>query len=121
MGDRPLQARTALVRLHFRCWKRCLFISNMVTRSFPNTAFSLPSATISRLFSGFWRLCFLMYSQTLLTVSGRDRGLEPTTAASSLDGCIGFIKAGFALRPDVPSFDSLLPALLAISLSHSVG
>src|ERR671932_2492210 len=120
MGDRPLQARTALVQLHFRCWKRCLFISNMVTRSFPNTAFSLPSATISRLFSGFWRLCFLMYSQTLLTASGRDRGLEPTTAASSLDGCMGFMRAGLALRPDALSFDPLLPALFAILCSRTV-
>jgi len=45
---------------------------------------------ISRQFSGFCRLCERMYSQTLLTTSPRDKGLEPTTAASSSEGCSGF-------------------------------
>jgi hypothetical protein len=39
---------------------RCLFISNIVTLSLPKTFFSFSSATISRLFSGFWRLCALI-------------------------------------------------------------
>ena len=42
---------------HVRCWARCLFISNMVTLSLPNTFLSLSSARISRRFSGFCRLC----------------------------------------------------------------
>jgi hypothetical protein len=36
-----------------------------------------------------------MYSHTLLTTSVRGSGEEPTTAASSVEGCNGFIKAGF--------------------------
>ena len=48
------------VRAHFRCWARCLFISNMVTLSLPNTLRSLSSARISRRFSGFCRLLDLM-------------------------------------------------------------
>ncbi len=36
----------------------------------------------------------LMYSHILLTTSMRGRGDEPITAASSLDGCRGFIRAG---------------------------
>jgi hypothetical protein len=36
-----------------------------------------------------------MYSHILLTTSGRGRGEEPTTAASSVEGCSGFIRAGF--------------------------
>src|SRR4051794_21969191 len=46
--------------LYSRCWARCLFISNMLTLSLPNTARSLSSALISRLFCGFWSLCVLM-------------------------------------------------------------
>src|SRR3954470_17434131 len=45
---------------YFRCWARCLFISNMVTRFLPNTAWSFSSAMISRLFCGSWSLFFLM-------------------------------------------------------------
>src|SRR5215213_10301474 len=45
---------------YLRCWARCLFISNMVTRVLPNTAWSFSSAMISRLFCGSWSLCFLM-------------------------------------------------------------
>src|SRR5689334_1954117 len=70
----------------------------MVTDFLPNTLSSLSSATISRLFFGFWRSCFLMYSHTLLTTSGRGSGFEPTTAAHSFDGCRGFISAGLTLR-----------------------
>lgn len=39
---------------YFRCWARYLFISNIVALSLPKTFFSLSSARISRLFSGFW-------------------------------------------------------------------
>ena len=39
--------------LHFRCWARYLFISNIVTLSLPKTALSLSSAMISRLFASF--------------------------------------------------------------------
>src|SRR3712207_120695 len=74
----------------------------MVTFFFPNTGSSLSSARISRRFSGFCRLCCLMYSHTLLTTSPRGKGPEPTTAASSFEGCKGFCSAlGF------------LPAVLA--------
>jgi hypothetical protein len=45
---------------YVRCCARCLFISNMVTLSLPNTLRSLSSARISRRFSGFCRLCVLM-------------------------------------------------------------
>jgi len=41
------------IRSHLRCWARYVFISNMVTRSLPNTARSLSSALISRLLAGF--------------------------------------------------------------------
>ena len=33
--------------------------------------------------------------------------MEPTTAASSLDGCKGFIRAGFTFLPDDPFFSAL--------------
>src|SRR5215204_6303630 len=55
-----LQIAERLGSFYVRCWARCLFISNMLTLSLPNTARSLSSATISRLFCGFWRLFFLM-------------------------------------------------------------
>jgi len=40
----------------------------------------------------------------------RDTGLEPTTAASSFDGCKGFIRAGLTFLPDAP-----LPALAVLA------
>src|SRR5215210_3294016 len=43
-----------------------------------------------------------MESHTLLTTSGRGSGSEPTTAASSLDGCNGRIRAGLTFLPDAP-------------------
>jgi hypothetical protein len=61
----------------------------------PKMAWSFSSARISRLFSGFWRFLALMYSYTLLTTSVRGNGEEPTTPASSVEGCNGFIRAGF--------------------------
>src|SRR6478752_5886311 len=88
--------QTDRVRYRVRCRARCLFISNMVTLSLPNTSLSLLSARISRRLSGFCRLWDLMYSQTLLTTSPRGSGPEPTTAASASDGCSGRCKA-FAL------------------------
>ena len=45
---------------YLRCRARCEFILNIVTLSLPKTGLSLASAMISRLFSGFWSLCFLM-------------------------------------------------------------
>src|SRR6516162_6395872 len=66
---------------------RCLFISNMVTLSLPKTLRSSSSARISRRFSAFCRLCERMYSHILLTTWPRASGLQPTTAASSCDGC----------------------------------
>src|SRR3954447_21453517 len=57
-----------------------------------------------------------MYSQTLLTTSGRGSGLEPTTAASSFDGCKGLIRAGLTFLPD-----ELLPALASLPDVPSAG
>src|SRR4051795_1848515 len=51
-----------------------------------------------------------MWSQTLLTTSGRGSGSEPTTAASSFDGCNGLIRAGLTFLPDAP-----LPALAVLA------
>src|SRR5882757_9229808 len=70
----------------------------MVTLSLPKTLRSLLSARISRRFSGFCRLFARIYFQILLTTSPRGRGLGPTTAASSSDGCSGFCSA-FGLPP----------------------
>src|SRR4051794_27129078 len=68
----------------------------MLTLSLPsNTAQSLSSARISRLFAGFCRLLALMYPHTLLTTSVLGSGADPTTAASSFEGCSGFARAGF--------------------------
>src|SRR3712207_2117977 len=64
----------------------------------PNTAWSLSSARISRLFCGFWSWWALMEAHTLLTTSGRGSGAEPTTAARAWDGCKAFIRAGLGLR-----------------------
>ena len=47
---------------------------------------------ISRLFAGFCRLCFLIYSQILLTASVRASGASPMTAASSFEGVSGAAK-----------------------------
>jgi len=50
----------AVTRDYFRWFERCLFISNIVQRSLPNTLRSLSSAMISRLFCGFCRLFLRM-------------------------------------------------------------
>ena len=44
---------------------------------------------------------FLMYAQSFFVSSGRDSGVEPTTAASLSSGWTGFMKAGFGLRLEV--------------------
>src|SRR5690348_2643070 len=95
--------------LHFRWPARCLFISNIVTLSLPKTFRSLSSARISRRFSGFCRLCERMYSHILLTTWPRASGAEPTTAASSFDGCSGFCSA-FAL-PALAFFSRVFVAI----------
>ena len=74
-------------------------------------------------FSGFCRLCERMYSHILLTTWPRDSGREPTTAASSSDGCSGFCRA-FALPPlafsgDLVAID-LLQSWNAVELHQSV-
>src|SRR3546814_14053537 len=83
----------------FRCWATYLFISNIVTLSLPNIGRSLSSLLISRRFSGFCRSFFLMYSHSFLTTWRLGRGSEPTTAANSLDGWSGFIKAETGRAP----------------------
>src|SRR5712671_5280025 len=59
----------------------------------PKTLRSLSSARISRRLSGFCRSCERIYSHILLTTCPRGSGFEPTTAASSSDGCSGFCRA----------------------------
>src|ERR1700712_1954581 len=75
---------------------------------------------ISRLLASFWSLCFLIYSQTLLTTSVRGSGSDPTTAASSFDGVNGFEKAlgapatfGFAVLVAGAFFGAAVAAALA--------
>jgi hypothetical protein len=85
------------VRRYVRCWEKNLFISNIVALSLPKIFLSAASAMISRLLAGFWRLFFLIYSQTLLTTSPRGSGSDPTITARSSDGCRGFCKAFGAL------------------------
>jgi hypothetical protein len=43
----------------------------------------------------------LMYAQSFFVSSGRDSGVEPTTAESLSSGWTGFMKAGFGLRLEV--------------------
>jgi hypothetical protein len=59
-GGRGDFARRVSGRRYVRCRARCLFISNMPTRFFPNTGSSLASARISRRFLGSCRPCCLM-------------------------------------------------------------
>src|SRR5207302_4552528 len=99
---------------HFRWPARCLFISNMVTLSLPKTLRSLSSARISRRFSGFCRLCKRMYSHILLTTWPRGSGPEPTTAASSSDGCSGFCRA--FILPGLAFFSRVLVGIDPLQL-----
>src|SRR3954468_10361883 len=53
---------------------------------------------------------------------GRGSGSEPTTAASSFDGCKGFIRAGltFLLDPPLPAL-AVLPAVPSAGLAFLAG
>src|SRR3954464_9344841 len=55
-----LQIAERLGSFYVRCWARCLFISNMLARCVPDTAWGFSAAMISRLLAGSWRLCVLM-------------------------------------------------------------
>ena len=60
---------------YFRWFDRCLFISNMLTRSLPpKIGLRVASATISRLFCGFCRLFLRMWSHTFETTWLRGSG-----------------------------------------------
>src|SRR3989344_2324225 len=84
---------------YFICAETSFVISNIVTSLLPpKTAFSLSSARIFRLFFGFWRSCFLMYSQIFLTTWERGIGPAPTTASRSASRLRGFDKAGLSAR-----------------------
>src|SRR6185503_2104480 len=83
-GDPPrrIPFMTGWAEAYFRWFDRCLFISNMLTRSLPpKTFFSLSSARISLLFCGFCRLFLRMWSQILDTTWLRGSGSLPVIAA----------------------------------------
>src|SRR3954452_10105722 len=83
------RAPSLLVSLetYFRWFERCLFISNMLTRSLPpKIGFSVESAMISRLFCGFCRLFLRMWSHTFETTWLRGSGALPVIFARSADG-----------------------------------
>jgi hypothetical protein len=62
-----------------------------------------------------------MYSYTLLTTSVRGNGEEPTTPASSVEGCNGFIRAGFGfLAAFVPAWSCFVWTALDIDMEGSV-
>src|SRR5262245_58047714 len=66
----------------------------MLTDPFPpNTALSLSSALIIRLFFLSWRPFFLMYAQSFFVTSVRGIAFAPTTSASVALGVTGFMKA----------------------------
>lgn len=79
-------------------WLEVSFVISNIETSLlpPKIAFSLSSAKIFLLFFGFWRLCFLMYSQSFLTTWDLGIGPLPTTASSSEERFSGFNKAGLA-------------------------
>ena len=56
------------------------------------------SALIMRRFFESWRPFRLMYCQSFFVTSVRGIGELPTTEASSLLGCIGFMNAAFGVR-----------------------
>src|SRR6185312_11277597 len=85
---------------YFRWFERCLFISNMLTRSLPpKIGLSVESAMISRLFCGFCRLFFRMWSHTFETTWLRGSGWLPVILARSADGVTGRASPPPALRP----------------------
>ena len=91
-----------VILIYFRCFETSLVISNMLTWLLPlNTGLSASSALIMILFFLSCRPRFLIYAQSFFVSSGRDSGVEPTTAASLSSGWTGFMKAGFGLRLEV--------------------
>src|SRR6476620_12517153 len=74
----------------------------------PKIGCNLSSAMISRLFSGFWSLFFLMCAHIFFVTSLRGSGSVPTIFESSADGVMGFMNALFFVA---------LPASFAMSLS----
>src|SRR4051794_41975198 len=64
-----LQIAERLGAFYVRCWAWGLFISNMLTRSLPNTAWGLSSAMLFRLFCGSWSFCHLLYALIFLAPS----------------------------------------------------
>src|SRR5262245_59830564 len=61
----------------------------------PNTALSLSSSLIIRLFFLSCRPFFLMYAHSFLVTSVRGIAFAPTTSASVPLGCTGRMKAAF--------------------------
>src|SRR5690348_7246178 len=85
---------------YFRWFDRCLFISNMLTRSLPpKIGLRVESAMISRLFCGFCRLFLRMWSHTFETTWLRGSGELPVIFARSDDGVTGRASPPPALRP----------------------
>src|SRR6185437_10776592 len=85
---------------YFKWFDRCLFISNMLTRSLPpKIGLRVESAMISRLFCGFCRLFLRMWSHTLETTWLRGSGELPVIFARSADGVTGRANPPPALRP----------------------
>src|SRR5262245_13356427 len=64
----------------------------------PNTALSLSSSLIIRLFFLSCRPFFLMYAHSFLVTSVRGIAFAPTTSASVPLGVTGLMKAAFGLR-----------------------
>src|SRR6185437_2700457 len=84
---------------YFRWFDRCLFISNMLTRSLPpKIGLRVESAMISRLFCGFCRLFLRMWSHTFETTWLRGSGELPVIFARSDDGVTGRANPPPALR-----------------------
>src|SRR6476660_1976077 len=75
------------ILIYFRCFETSLVISNMLTWLLPlNTGLSASSALIMILCFLSCRPRLLMYAQSFFVSSGRDSGVEPTTAASLSSG-----------------------------------
>ncbi|TMC63823.1 MAG: pentapeptide repeat-containing protein, partial [Chloroflexi bacterium] len=74
-------------------------MSNIETwRLPPKTRRRRSSALICRRFFASCSPFLRMYSQIRFVTSGREIGRVPTTAASSSEGCIGFMSAAFGAR-----------------------
>src|SRR3970282_385733 len=83
----------------------------------PNTARSLSSALIMRLFILSCRPLRLMYAHSFLVTSVRGMEPLPITAASVELVLIGFMNAAFGLRPLFFAFLGLLFFAFAIDFS----